>query len=171
MSKLKSSNIKIAQYKLLPFVALLLLMTSCAAWRSPYASRFVTDPPGLGMDKDQFVGIYGAPFRQNVFYDEDNAYCEELIYREKIDHGGTTFTQGEERAINSIFLFKNGKLVSQFQEDDADYQLQLERNRERRLIKEQIDAEKARAAAEQERIAIEKERIKAEKEKKEGENN
>lgn len=154
-------------YKLLPVAALVLLVTSCAAWRSPYASRFVTDPPHLGIDKEQFVGVYGAPFRQNVFYDENNVYCEELIYREEIEHGGTTFIQGEQRAVNSIFLFKDGELVSQFQEDDADYQLQLERNRERRLIQEQINAEKERTAAERERLAAEKERIKAEKEKKE----
>lgn len=153
------------------FAALMFLMASCSAWRSAYASRFVTNPPQLGASKDSFVTAYGAPFRQNVFYDDHHDYCEELIYREEIEHGGGTFVKGEDRAVNSIFLFKNGKLVSQFQEDDADYQLRLERDRERRLIKEQIDAENARTAAERERLAAEKERLKAEKEKKEQKNN
>lgn len=146
-------------------ILMLAMITSCAAFRNPYSSRFVDNAPQLGMAKPDFVAIYGSPFRQNVFYDENNAYCEELIYREEIEHRGGTFVQGEPRALNSIFLFRNGKLVSQFQEDDEEYQFQLERARERQLMKERIDAEKARAAAERERAAAEKERIEIEKKK------
>lgn len=143
----------------------LAFLTSCSAFKGTYSSRFVGNSPQLGMEKSAFVAMYGSPLRQNAFYDENNVPCEELIYREEIEHGGGTFTQGEYRALNSVFLFKNGKLVSQFQEDDREYQFQLERARERRLIEERINAEKAKAAAEKERIEVEKERIKAEKEK------
>lgn len=55
--------------------------------------------------------------------------------------------------------FWNGKLVSQFQEDDEEYQFQLERPRECQLIKEGIDVEKIRAAAEKERIEMEKQKM------------
>ncbi len=109
-------------------------------------------PPRLGMTKQAFIDAYGVPLRQNIFYDENSSYCEELIYRELINNSG------EERAINSIFLFRDGKLDSQFQEDDREYQHKLERLREQQLIKDRIETEK-------ERIAVEKERI--EKEKKE----
>lgn len=153
------------------YVLLIAILASCGVFRSAYSSRFVDNAPQLGMTKSDFVAMYGSPFRQNVFYDEDGVYCEELIYREEIEHGGSTFVQGEHRALNSIFLFKNGKLVSQFQEDDEEYQYQLERARERRLIQEGINAEKERAAAERERAAAEKERIEIEKKKAEEKSN
>lgn len=147
------------------FVFFLMMITACGVFRGTYSSRFVENAPQLGMAKADFVAMYGTPLRQNTFYDENNVYCEELIYRERIDHDGGTFVQGELRAINSIFLFRNGRLESQFQEDDQEYQFQLEKARERRLIQESIDAERERAAAERERAAAEKERIELEKKK------
>lgn len=136
------------------------LLTACSTFRSVYSSRFVDNAPQLGMAKADFLAVYGKPFRQNVFYDEHDVYCEELIYREEINHGGSTFVQGEWRALNSIFLFKDEKLVSQFQEDDEEYQFQLQRARESQLIRERIDAERERTAAEKERIEIEKKKAK-----------
>ena len=132
------------------------LLASCGSLRHPYVSRFVTNHPRLGMDKESFVATYGTPYRQNSFFDEDNRFCEELIYREIIAHGGTWYSEGEVRALNSIFFFRSGKLVSQHQEDDWEFQQQLERARERKLIEESIKAEKERAAAEKERAAAEK---------------
>ena len=146
------------------YIFLFAISTACGTGR-PAASRFVEHSPQLGINKESFIGTYGNPYRQNVFYDEEGAFCEELIYRELIQLGETTFSLGEPRAINSVFLFRDGKLVSQIQEDDMEYQHQLERARERRLIKEGIDAEKERAAAERERAAAEKERIEMEKKK------
>lgn len=145
---------------------LLIFVSSCDSLRLSNSSRFVLNAPQLGMNKADFVSIYGAPFRQNVFYDEQNVYCEELVYREEIEHGGNAFRTGEFHALNSIFLFKNGKLVSQFQEDDVEYQIKLEKQREQNLIREKINAEKERAAAERARADADKERIEAEKNKK-----
>lgn len=153
------SQINMKQSRFLIFF-LFTLLPACASFRSVYSSRFVDIPPQLGMTKADFVAIYGNPFRQNVFYDEYKVYCEELIYREEINHGGSIFQVGEMRALNSIFLFKNEKLESQFQEDDEEYQFQLQRARERQLIRERIDAEKERTAAEKERLEIEKKKAK-----------
>ncbi len=138
---------------ILTFISLVLvfILQSCGIG----ISRFVKNAPRLGMTKQAFIDAYGVPLRQNIFYDENSSYCEELIYRELINNSG------EERAINSIFLFRDGKLDSQFQEDDREYQHKLERLREQQLIKDRIETEK-------ERIAVEKERIEKErKEKKE----
>ncbi|HHT21763.1 MAG TPA: hypothetical protein GXZ87_00405 [Bacteroidales bacterium] len=139
------------------------LAVSCTTLRK--SSQFIDTPPLLGMKKSEFISLYGSPFRQNVFYDTDSAFCEELIYRERVELGGNAFYHGEIRAINSIFLFRNDKLTSQFQEDDIEYQYQLQKQREQSLIREQIEAEKERAEAEQERLEIEKKRLEEEKKK------
>ena len=132
------------------------LVSSCGLI-APFSSRFVDVAPELGMSKEKFLSIYGTPLRQNIFYDEDNTYCEELIYRERIEYDARWYSRGEERAINSIFLFRQGKLVSQFQEDDVEYQHRLERMREQQLIEERIRVERKRIAAEKERSEKEKE--------------
>ncbi len=137
------------------------LAVSCVTFRP--SSQFIEKTPKLGMTKTEFIALYGNPVRQNLFYDADSAYCEELIYRERVEIGRGVNTIGEIRAINSIFLFKNGKLTSQFQEDDIEYQYQLQKQREQRLIREQIEAEKERAEAEKERLEIEKKRLEEEK--------
>lgn len=158
------------QKNTLLLIALSALLISCGSI-FPTTSRFVAQTPHIGMDKETFVATYGAPFRQNVYYDDNNAYCEELLYRERIEHGATTYASGELRVVNSIFLFREGKLVSQFQEDDDEFQILLERDKERRLIKESIDAEKDRAAAERERAAAERQRVELEKKKQEEKKN
>lgn len=133
------------------------LLVSCGALH-PYHSRFAKNPPSLGIDKASFMATYGSPYRYNTYYDDSGALCEELVYREIIEHEGGTFTFGDVRAVNSIFEFKNNILQSQFQEDDMTCQIEQERAKERRLIEEQIKTEK-------ERIEIQKERLEKEKEK------
>lgn len=136
------------------FLLLFSIMTSCGTL--PHYSRFSQSPPQLGTDKANFLDTYGPPFRFSNFYNEDGFLCEELIYRETINHGGTGIVVGELRAVNSIFLFVEGELVSQFQEDDISFLEERERDKERELIEKRIKIE-------QERIEIEKERIKKEK--------
>lgn len=119
------------------------LLASCGATH-PYQSRFAKNPPNLGVDKATFMAYYGTPFRYNTYYDDNGVLCEELVYREIIEHEGGTFTFGDIRAVNSIFEFKNKILQSQFQEDDMNYQIEKKRARDRKLIEEQIKAEKER---------------------------
>lgn len=133
------------------------LLVSCGATYR-YQSRFTENPPNLGIDKAAFMASYGSPFRYNSYYDDSGALCEELIYREIIEHEGGTFTFGDVRAVNSIFQFRNKILQSQFQEDDMNYQVEKERAKDRKLIEEQIKTEK-------ERIDIKKERIEKETKK------
>lgn len=154
--------------KSLFIIIVLSLLSACGAVR-PAASLFVLNSPKLGIDKETFIAQYGAPYRLSTFYDDNGVLCEELIYREIIEHGQTTHLRGEIRAINSFFLFRNGELVSQHQEDDIEYQIKLDRERERQLIQEKIKADKERADAERERTEVEKERIKIEKDKAEKE--
>ncbi|NLA62443.1 MAG: hypothetical protein GX857_04350 [Bacteroidales bacterium] len=132
------------------------LLVSCGMHR--YQSRFTENPPNLGVDKDTFMAIYGTPFRYNSYYDDSGALCEELIYREIIDHEGGTFIYGDVRAVNSIFEFRNKILQSQFQEDDMNYQIEKDRAKDRKLIEEQIKTDK-------ERLEIQKERLEKESEK------
>ena len=134
-----------------------LLLISCGTMHR-YQSRFTENPPSLGIDKATFMATYGSPFRYNSYYDDSGALCEELIYRETIDHGGGTFTFGDVRAVNSIFQFRNKTLQSQFQEDDMNYQIEKERAKDRKLIQEQLKTEK-------ERIDVLKERSEKEKNK------
>ena len=133
------------------------LMVSCGATH-PYQSRFAKNPPSLGVDKATFMAYYGTPFRYNSYYDDSGALCEELIYREIIDHEGGTFIYGDVRAVNSIFEFRNKILQSQFQEDDMNYQIEKDRAKDRKLIEEQIKTDK-------ERLEIQKERLEKESEK------
>ena len=119
------------------------LLFSCGTINR-YHSRFTENPPNLGMDKASFMATYGSPFRYNTYYDDSGELCEELIYREIIEHEGGTFTLGDVRAVNSIFEFRNKILQSQFQEDDMNYQIDKERARDRKLIEEQIKTEKER---------------------------
>ena len=119
------------------------LLVSCGTINR-YHSRFTEHPPNLGMDKASFMATYGSPFRYNTYYDDSGELCEELIYREIIEHEGGTFTLGDVRAVNSIFEFRNKILQSQFQEDDMNYQIDKERARDRKLIEEQIKTEKER---------------------------
>lgn len=149
--------------KILFLLLVSILTVSCGSLRP--RSQFVDNAPQLGISKTDFIAIYGSPVSQNIFYDADSIFCEELIYRERIELGGNAFYHGEIRAINSTFLFKNGKLTSQLQQDDAEYQYTLQREREQRLMREQIDIEKKRADAEQERLEIEKKRLEEEKKK------
>ncbi len=109
------------------------LFFSCAS-QFIYQSNFVKNPPSLGMDKSSFLAVYGAPFSINSYMDEDGAVCEELVYKEKIDHNGSWLLIGDIRFLNSIFVFKNGKLVSQTQEDDWMYQEQQERKKDRKAL-------------------------------------
>ena len=133
------------------------LLVSCGATHR-YQSRFTENPPSLGIDKTTFMASYGPPFRYNTYYDDEGVLCEELIYREIIEHEGGTFTLGDIRAVNSIFEFRDKILQSQFQEDDMNYQIEKKRARDRKLIEEQIKTEK-------ERLDIEKERSEKEKKK------
>ena len=150
---------KVKTFFLIAIVSFLLV--SCGATH-PYQSRFTKNPPNLGVDKATFMAYYGTPFRYNTYYDDNGVLCEELVYREIIEHEGGTFTFGDVRAVNSIFEFKNNILQSQFQEDDMNYQIDQERAKERKLVEEQIKTER-------ERLAIEKERLEKEKERKEKE--
>ncbi len=99
------------------FIFPIVLITSYAAFRNPFSSRFVDNASQLGMTKSDFIATDGSLFWQNMFYDENNTYCEGLIYREEIEHGGNTFVQGEASALNSIFLYINNiwhKLLIEF---------------------------------------------------------
>ncbi len=151
------------KFKYLIIVVLAFIFTSCLS-SLPTTSRFVAQSPNIGMNIKEFVAFYGAPLNYSKFYDEANDYCEELRYRERI-HLGQGFYGSEIRAINTVFLFKNGKLVSQYQEDDLEYQRQLERDEERALIRKQIQTEKERIETEKERLEMERERLKKKEDK------
>lgn len=128
---------------------LVTLITSCGTTAS--VSRFVKQAPPLGITKSEFLTIYGTPLRQNIFYDENGIYCEELVYRELLQIPNEIwYLPNEYHMINSIFLFRNGKLENQFQESDYEYQYSQEREKDRQLIREQIDAENKRVEMEKE---------------------
>ncbi len=146
----------------------LFILASCQVY--PTSSRFTMQPPKMGITIEQFVAQFGVPLKQDKYYDNNNNYFEELMYREYINGNQLQYNY-DIRAINSFFLFKNGKLISQHQEDDFEYQKQREREEDREMIRKQIETERKRIETERERIETERMRIKKEREEKEESNN
>lgn len=97
------------------------LLTSCALFRDQ-SSRF-TDV-SLGTEKEAFIAKYGKPLQYSFFNNEEGVFCEELVYKELI------FYSFEQRQINSVFFFEDGRLVSQEQMEDWAYREQKMREKE-----------------------------------------
>lgn len=108
-------------------VICLLFITSCVAKRS----QFTTATSTLGMTTEEFVAKFGQPLTRSVFINDAGERCEELVYSEEI-------FDNELMRIRSLFLFVDGKLVSQHQEEDIHYKMKKEREEMREFIREEI---------------------------------
>ncbi len=76
----------------------------------PTRSSFVEKSDILiGMPIDEFVSLYGEPYKKSFFYAEDSAFHQKLYYKEQI-YNRVFYT------INSIFEFRESKLIYQNQE-------------------------------------------------------
>lgn len=117
------------------FISIILLafFASCGS----LSSKFTRGGIALGMSIEDFTAKFGKPLTQSIFMNEDGAHCEELVYSEDIFHN-------EQRRINSRFLFVNGKLVSQTQDEDSHYKIEREREKEREFIREEIQKAQAK---------------------------
>lgn len=111
------------------FISIICLafFASCTPGRSLFTGGTVT----LGMSIEEFTAKFGKPLTQSIFVNENGAHCEELVYSEDIFHN-------EQMRINSRFLFVDGKLVSQTQDEDFHYKMERERAKEREFIREEI---------------------------------
>lgn len=97
------------------------LLTSCVLLRDQ-SCKFTDVRPGI--EKEVFIARYGKPLQYNFFNNEEGVFCEELVYKELI------FYSFEQRQINSIFFFEDGRLVSQEQVEDWAYREQKMREKE-----------------------------------------
>ncbi len=107
---------------LFSFIILIGAITSCGLIKE--ASKFTDGRVRIGMTKDEFIANYGKPLQYNFFNNEKGIFCEELVYKELV------FYASEQRQINSIFYFEDGRLVSQEQMEDWDYREQKMREKE-----------------------------------------
>jgi len=101
--------------KKIKIIALLIpfFFTGCHSLSSvPSQSHFVKENKVvIGMPENEFISLYGEPYKKSFFYDSDSIFHEKLYYKEQIfNHIYYT--------INSVFEFKGSKLISQNQESE-----------------------------------------------------
>ncbi len=82
----------------------MLLCSSCHI--SKEVSRFSTHPIELGMDKAQFIRVYGTPYSQTVSKNEKGELQEILFYKE-------TLIGVQWCMVTTSFTFINSKLIKQ----------------------------------------------------------
>jgi hypothetical protein len=84
------------------FFLLFVLCTGCAVQRT---SRFTSDRIKPGMTKEEVIALYGKPYKESTFTDNNNVLHEDYYYKEQL------FVK-RWYEVNNILHFENAILRS-----------------------------------------------------------
>ena len=82
------------------------LFLLCSCYTSKSVSMFSSDQVVLGMNRADFLNIYGQPFSKDQRYVNGRRLEERLLYKEEL-YKGSWFI------VTTAFTFVDGKLVRQ----------------------------------------------------------